>query len=179
MAASKKKKVAAKHQSKTKSTAKPKLKSKAKPKANVKAKAKPQTKAKPQAKNQKSTASSAKKSTSSPTQKTSPAKKSSQSLNFSQVFTPLDDRILVDVLPAETKTAGGLFIPDVAQNRQSRGLVVAVGPGKRNKKAQIRPMDVQKGDQIIYSQHAGTAIEVLGHEVLILREEEVLAIVNK
>jgi len=95
------------------------------------------------------------------------------------VFSPLDDRILVDVSPSETKSAGGLIIVESAQEKQSRGVVVAVGPGRRNKKAVLRPLDVQLGDLVIYAQYAGTPIEVLGKEVLILREDEVLAIVNK
>ncbi len=179
MAVSKKKKVAPK--------AKPKLK--AKPKAASKPKVKTQSAGKPKVK-AKVPANKVKAKSSSPkvkAKKLAPqvkAKKSSpasvsKKRNFSHVFTPLDDRILVDVLPPETKTAGGLFIPDIAQNRQNRGVVVAVGPGRRNKKAKLRPMDVQMGDQIIYAEYAGTAIEVLGQEVLILREDEVIAIVNK
>ncbi len=99
--------------------------------------------------------------------------------NYAKVFSPLDDRILVDTLPSETVTPGGLIIPDSAQEKQSRGVVVAVGPGRRNKKAKLRPLDVQLGDQIIYAKHSGTAIEILGKEVLIIREEDVLGIVNK
>ena len=100
-------------------------------------------------------------------------------LNYSKVFSPLDDRILVDALPAETVTPGGLIIPDSAQEQQGRGLVIAVGPGKRNKKAQLRPLDVQLGDKIIYAKFSGTPIEIHGKEVLILREDEVLGILNK
>ncbi len=99
--------------------------------------------------------------------------------NFAKVFSPLDDRILVDTIPSETMTAGGLIIPDSAQEKQSRGIVVAVGPGRRNKKAMLRPLDVQLGDEVIYTKFSGTAIEILGKEVLILREEDVLGILNK
>ena len=99
--------------------------------------------------------------------------------NFAKVFSPLDDRILVDTIPSETVTAGGLIIPDSAQEKQSRGIVVAVGPGRRNKKAMLRPLDVQLGDEVIYTKFSGTAIEILGKEVLILREEDVLGILNK
>ena len=97
---------------------------------------------------------------------------------YAKVFAPLDDRILVDVLAAPTQTAGGLFIPDSGQEKPESGIVVAVGPGKRNKKAQLRPLDVKIGDEILFAKYAGTAIEILGKEVFILREDEVLAIVN-
>lgn len=182
MAVSKKKKVAPKAKPKMKAQPKAKLKAKAKAASKPKVKAKapsPKVKAKsfaPQSKTKKPVPQKVVSQTKA--KKSSPAA-GSKKQNFSHVFTPLDDRILVDVLPPETKTAGGLFIPDMAQNRQNRGVVVAVGPGRRNKKAKLRPMDVQMGDQIIYAEYAGTAIEVLGKEVLILREDEVIAIVNK
>ncbi len=105
------------------------------------------------------------------TQKTS-------AVSYAKFFNPLDDRIVVDILPAPTKTAGGLFIPDSGQEKPERGVVVAVGPGKRNKKAQLRPLDVKIGDEVIFAKYAGTAIEILGKEVFILREDEVLGIVN-
>ena len=183
MAVSKKKKVATKVKGKTK----PKVQAKAQVKAKPTAK-KPQAKMKAAAKKAappksaqkktppKKTAQKASVKTAAPVKAIS---SKSKSLNYSQVFSPLDDRILVDAIPAETKTSGGLFIPDMAQEKQSRGIVVAVGPGKRNKKAKLRPLDVQMGDQIIYAKYAGTSIEVLGKEVLILREDEVLGILNK
>jgi chaperonin GroES len=118
------------------------------------------------------------------TQKTNTQKKlvkvvtKSSANSYAKFFNPLDDRIVVDILPAPTQTAGGLFIPDSGQEKPERGVVVAVGPGKRNKKAQLRPLDVKIGDEVIFAKYAGTAIEILGKEVFILREDEVLGIVN-
>ncbi len=93
-------------------------------------------------------------------------------------FTPLDDRILVEPAEASNKTAGGIYIPDTVQERPNRGQVVAVGRGHRNKKGSLRPLDVQLGDAVLYGQHAGVSLALEGRDVILLREEEILAIVN-
>lgn len=139
---------------------------KKKPAAKSKVKAKAKSKAKPQAK------PTAKKSlvmkkTSSATPKVSSAK---------ITFRPLNDRLLVSIEAAETKTAGGIIIPGTAAEKPFRGRVLAKGPGRRNKKGALRPLDVSVGDMIVFPQYAGTKIEISGDEFLILREEEILAI---
>lgn len=91
-------------------------------------------------------------------------------------FRPLNDRLLVAIEAAETKTAGGIIIPGTVSEKPFRGKVLAKGPGRRNKKGALRPLDVNVGDQIVFPQYAGTKIEISGDEFLILREEEILAI---
>ncbi len=122
-----------------------------------------------------------------PAAKTSATKKPSLSLvsssrnrvtSFKDFFTPLDDRILVEPAAPAVKTAGGIFIPDMVQERPNRGQVVAVGRGHRNKKGNLRPLDVQLGDAVLYGQHSGVSLALEGRDVILLREEEILAIVN-
>lgn len=91
-------------------------------------------------------------------------------------FQPLDDRIIISVEAAAEKTAGGIIIPGNASERPSRGTVLAAGPGKRNKKGVVRPLDVNVGDVVIFPQFAGQKIEIGADEFLILREEEILGI---
>ena len=91
-------------------------------------------------------------------------------------LTPLDDRILVLVDAAATKTAGGLFIPTTVETKPSRGKVIAVGKGKRGKKGNIRPLDVAVGDFVLFAAYAGEAVTLNGTDYLILREEDVLGV---
>ncbi len=181
MAASKKKSKAATKNKGKKSVKKPVKKSGKKPLQKSVKKSAPKSAKKSAPSQAKPKVQSSAKTKSPTPQKISTPKVTAQNtktLAFAKVFNPLDDRILVDVLPAETKTAGGLYIPDSGQEKPERGIVVAVGPGKRNKKAQLRPLDVKIGDEIIFAKYAGTAIQILGKEVFILREDEVLGIVN-
>jgi chaperonin GroES len=101
-------------------------------------------------------------------------------LDLSDFVTPLDDRVLVQPKEAETRTAGGLYIPDTASDRSSNveGLVVSVGRGHRNKKGHIRPMDVKVGDKVLFAKHSGSEIKVQNHSLLILREGDVLGIIE-
>jgi len=93
-----------------------------------------------------------------------------------KTLSPLDDRIVVALDQAAEKTAGGLYIPGTSKGVSVRGTVVAVGPGHRNKKGKLRPLDVQVGDRVMFSEYAGTKITVGSGEALILREEEVLGV---
>ncbi|MFY8127961.1 MAG: co-chaperone GroES [Chitinophagaceae bacterium] len=86
--------------------------------------------------------------------------------------TPLHDRVIVKPAAAETKTAGGIIIPDTAKEKPQRGIVVAVGTGKKDE-----PMTVKNGDTVLYGKYAGTEITVDGQDVLIMRESDILAIV--
>ena len=88
---------------------------------------------------------------------------------------PLGDRLIVEPLEEEETTSSGIVLPDTAKEKPQRGRVLAVGPGARNDKGEITPMEVAVGDEIIYSKYGGTDIKVGADEVLILRESDVLA----
>jgi chaperonin GroES len=88
---------------------------------------------------------------------------------------PLGDRLIVEVLEDEDTTASGIVLPDTAKEKPQRGRVLAAGPGARNDKGEINPMEVAEGDEIIFSKYGGTEIKLGVDEVLILRESDVLA----
>ena len=88
---------------------------------------------------------------------------------------PLGDRLIVEVLDEEDVTASGIVLPDTAKEKPQRGRVLAVGPGSRNDKGEIVPLDVVEGDEVIFSKYGGTEIKVGADDVLILRESDVLA----
>jgi chaperonin GroES len=88
---------------------------------------------------------------------------------------PLSDRLIVEVLEEEESTVGGIVLPDTAKEKPQRGRVLAVGPGSRNDKGELVPMDVKEGDEVVFSKYGGTEIRVGTDEVLILRQADVLA----
>jgi chaperonin GroES len=88
---------------------------------------------------------------------------------------PLGDRLIVDVLDEEETTIGGIVLPDTAKEKPQRGKVLAVGPGSRNDKGEIIPMEVAVGDEVVFSKYGGTEVKVGVDELLILRESDVLA----
>ena len=88
---------------------------------------------------------------------------------------PLDDRVVVTPLEAESKTAGGIVLPDSAKEKPQRGTVVAVGPGKLLDSGKRGELSVTVGDQVIYGKYGGTDIELSGEDVKILRESDILA----
>jgi len=92
--------------------------------------------------------------------------------------TPLYDRILVKRLDSEEKTKGGIIIPDTAKEKPQEGKVVAKGKGKLLDDGSIKPLDVKVGDRILFGKYGGTEINIDGEEYLILREDEVLAVVE-
>ena len=92
---------------------------------------------------------------------------------------PLDDRVVVEPLEAEETTAGGIVLPDTAQEKPQRGTVVAIGPGKLLDSGERGQMSVAVGDEVIYGKYGGTDIEIDGEEVKILREGDILAKVLK
>jgi chaperonin GroES len=92
---------------------------------------------------------------------------------------PLDDRVVVEPLEAEEKTAGGILLPDTAKQKPQRGRVVAVGPGKLLDDGKRAALSVSKGDEVIYGRYSGTDIEVNRREIKILRESDILAKVVK
>jgi chaperonin GroES len=91
---------------------------------------------------------------------------------------PLDDRIVVQTLEAETKSAGGILLPDSAKEKPQRAKVIAVGDGRRNDKGDRVPLSVSKGDTVLFGKYAGTDIKFGGDSYKILRESEVLAILG-
>ena len=88
---------------------------------------------------------------------------------------PLGDRLIVEVLEEEEQTVSGIVLPDTAKEKPQRGRVLAVGPGSRNDKGELVPMDLAEGDEVNFSKYGGTEIKVEMDEVLILRESDVLA----
>ncbi len=89
---------------------------------------------------------------------------------------PLDDRLVVAQCSAEEMTAGGIVLPDSAQEKPQRGKVISVGPGKLLENGERGTMDVSVGDEVFYGKYSGTNVEVNGEELVILRESDVLAI---
>ena len=91
---------------------------------------------------------------------------------------PLQDRIIVKRVEEETKTAGGLFIPETAKEKPQRGEVVAVGNGKKTEDGKVLPIDVKVGDQVLFGKYAGTEIKIDGEDYLIMREDDILGIMD-
>ena len=92
---------------------------------------------------------------------------------------PLQDRVLIKRLAEEEKTKGGIIIPDTAKEKPAEGEVVAVGAGKVNEKGQLRALDVKKGDRVLFGKYAGNEIKIEGVDHLILREDEILGVIEK
>ena len=92
---------------------------------------------------------------------------------------PLHDRIIVERIEEETVTAGGLIIPDSAKEKPQQGKVIAVGKGKVTEDGKLLGMDVKVGDRILFGKYAGTEIKVEGKEYLMMREDDVLGVVEK
>ena len=93
-------------------------------------------------------------------------------------FRPLHDRVLVRRIEAEEKTAGGIIIPDTAQEKPMEGEVVAVGPGARNEQGQLVAMDVKAGDKILFGKWSGTEVKLGGEELLIMKESDIMGIIT-
>ena len=92
---------------------------------------------------------------------------------------PLYDRVVVRQSDAESKTAGGIVIPPSAQQKQAKGEVIAVGKGKLLESGAIRPLDVKVGDHVLFERHGGSKITVDGEELIILQEDQILAITDE
>ena len=91
---------------------------------------------------------------------------------------PLHDRILVKRIEEEAKSKGGIIIPDTAKEKPQEGKVIAVGNGKVNDDGNLRPLDVHKGDRILFGKYSGSEIQLEGEEHLIIREDDVLAVLE-
>ena len=93
-------------------------------------------------------------------------------------FRPLHDRVLVRRVESQEKTKGGIIIPDTAKEKPSEGEVVAVGTGTRNEAGQIQALDVKAGDRILFGKWSGTEIKINGEDLLIMKESDVLGIID-
>jgi chaperonin GroES len=93
-------------------------------------------------------------------------------------FRPLHDRVLVRRLEGETKTAGGVIIPDTAQEKPQEGEIVAVGSGARSEDGKITPLDVKKGDKVLFGKWSGTEVKIDGEELIIMKESDVMGIIG-
>ena len=91
---------------------------------------------------------------------------------------PLHDRVLVKRFTEEEKSKGGIFIPDTAKEKPIQGEVIAVGQGRVNEEGKLRPLDVKKGDRVLFGKYAGTEIKIDGDEFLMMREEDILGVLN-
>lgn len=91
---------------------------------------------------------------------------------------PLHDRVLVRRMPEEMKTAGGIIIPDTAKEKPQRGEIVATGKGRVTEDGKVTPLDVKVGDKILFGKYAGTELKLNGDEFLMMKEEDILGIMN-
>jgi chaperonin GroES len=94
-------------------------------------------------------------------------------------FRPLHDRVLIKRVAEEAKTKGGIIIPDTAKEKPVEGEVMAVGSGHIGKDGKVRPLDVKKGDRVLFGKYGGTEVKLDGEDLLIMREEDILAIIGK
>ena len=93
-------------------------------------------------------------------------------------FRPLHDRVLVRRVEAEEKTKGGIIIPDTAKEKPQEGEVVAVGAGAKSEEGKVTPLDVKAGDKILFGKYSGTEVKIDGDEHLIIREEDILGVIE-
>jgi chaperonin GroES len=93
-------------------------------------------------------------------------------------FRPLHDRVLVRRVEQETKTTGGILIPDTAQEKPMEGEVIAAGPGARGDDGKVHPLDVKAGDRVLFGKWSGTEIRLDGEELMIMKESDVMGIVD-
>jgi chaperonin GroES len=93
-------------------------------------------------------------------------------------FRPLHDRVAVRRVEEDTRTAGGLIIPDTAKEKPMQGEVIAVGPGARNEKGEVVPPDVKPGDRVLFGKWSGTEVKIEGEELLIMKESDILGVIE-
>ena len=93
-------------------------------------------------------------------------------------FRPLHDRVVVKRIEADTKTAGGIIIPDTAQEKPQQGEVIAVGPGGRDDHGKLIPIDVKAGDTILFGKWSGTEVKIDGEDLLIMKESDIMGVLD-
>ncbi|MFL6305019.1 MAG: co-chaperone GroES [Xanthobacteraceae bacterium] len=93
-------------------------------------------------------------------------------------FRPLHDRVVVERIDAEAKSAGGIIIPDTAQEKPSQGEIVAVGPGGRDEAGKLIPMDLKTGDRVLFGKWSGTEVKLDGVDYLIMKESDIMGVLD-
>ena len=93
-------------------------------------------------------------------------------------FRPLHDRVLIRPLDTDERTAGGIIIPDTAKEKPTEGEVIAVGPGARDEKGKLQPLELKKGDRVLFGKWAGTEVKVEGEELSIMKESDIMAVIE-
>ncbi len=93
-------------------------------------------------------------------------------------FRPLHDRVVVRRLESEERTAGGIIIPDTAKEKPQEGEIIAVGPGARDESGKIVPLDVKKGDRVLFGKWSGTEVKIDGKDLLIMKESDIMGIIE-
>jgi chaperonin GroES len=94
-------------------------------------------------------------------------------------FRPLHDRVVVKRVEEDTKTKGGIIIPETAQEKPMQGEVIAVGPGARDESGKVVPLDVKKGDKVLFGKWSGTEVKIDGTELLIMKESDIMGVMDK
>ena len=94
-------------------------------------------------------------------------------------FRPLHDRVVVKRVDSETKSAGGIIIPDTAAEKPQQGEIIAVGPGARDETGKIVPLDVKKGDKVLFGKWSGTEVKIDGKDLLIMKESDIMGVLDK
>jgi chaperonin GroES len=94
-------------------------------------------------------------------------------------FRPLQDRVLIRRVEGETKTAGGIIIPDTAQEKPMEGEIVAVGPGARGEDGKLHPLDVKAGDRVLFGKWSGAEIKLDGEDLIIMKESDIMGVIER
>ena len=94
-------------------------------------------------------------------------------------FRPLHDRVVVERIDADAKSAGGILIPDSAQEKPSQGEIVAVGPGGRDEAGKLIPIDLKKGDRVLFGKWSGTEVKIDGEDLLIMKESDIMGVIDE
>ena len=94
-------------------------------------------------------------------------------------FRPLHDRVIVRRLESDEKTKGGIIIPDAAKEKPQEGEIVAVGSGARDESGKLVPLDVKKGDKVLFGKWSGTEVKIDGHDLIIMKESDIMGIIGK
>ena len=94
-------------------------------------------------------------------------------------FRPLHDRVVVRRVSAEEKTAGGIIIPDTAQEKPQQGEIIAVGPGGRDESGKLIPIDLKVGNKVLFGKWSGTEVKIEGEELLIMKESDIMGVITK
>jgi chaperonin GroES len=94
-------------------------------------------------------------------------------------FRPLHDRVVVKRVESETKSAGGIIIPDTAAEKPQQGEIVAAGPGARDESGKLVPLDLKKGDKVLFGKWSGTEVKIDGQELLIMKESDVMGVLER